>query len=173
VPDDRKKKISGANSGQGSFSNSQGSWPDEGHAGPSKQKSGTSAKCQEDKVNAGDINSPVKPKPRPRKPRASTQINNGKASAVVKGDTRRVTGQKRKDYRQKVQPAPDGTEPVENLSTNMPQMAIVLASTDLPATTGGGSDHVDSNKKYKLDNNVTQIRSADQAAAVMQPRPTQ
>jgi hypothetical protein len=27
VPDDRKKKASGGNSGQGSFSSDQGSWP--------------------------------------------------------------------------------------------------------------------------------------------------
>jgi hypothetical protein len=172
VPDERKKKSTGNTSGQGSQSNTQSSGPGNGRSGPYTQTSDVSARSQNEKVFAGEVNSPVKPKPRARKPRANASVNNGKAASVVKGDTRRMSGQKRKEYRLKVLTT-QNTDPDATLSTGLPTVAIVPASDVLPATEDGGSELVDSNKKHKLDTNVGQHRSADPAAAAEQPRLTQ
>jgi hypothetical protein len=174
VPDDRKKKASGGNSGQGSFSSDQGFWQGSGRNGPNMQTANMSAKSQKDKNGTGEGTSPVKPKEsRQRKPRTTGHANAGKAVVVAKGDNQR--GIKRKVYKPKT-PAtvPPCTDLVVSCSTDVPNGPMPLVPTVWLATEDGGEDLVaESNKKHKLDACVASSRSVDLAATAEQSRPTQ
>jgi hypothetical protein len=170
VPDDRKKKQSGANSGQGSFSSSQSSWPGNGQSGPNAQTNASARPKGKD--NAGEVNSLVKPK----KPRAARKTNpkaqdvSGKEVVLARGGNNRVSRQKCKEYRPKTQPKPVAIEP----AATVPVPAKDLVSVPPPVM---GEDDVDSgtdsNKKHKKDIGEVSSGSADQAATAAQSRRSQ
>jgi hypothetical protein len=168
VPDDRKKKAPGVNSGQSSFSSDQGSWQGSGRNGPNMQTN----KNQKDKEGIGEATSPVKPKKsRQRKP-STGDVNARKTAAGMKGEAPRGLG--RKVYKRK---APAAAPPCTDLVVAVPSGgsdgALPLVPTTHLATEDGGEELVaDSNKKHKPDAPASP-RSADLAATAEQSRPTQ
>jgi hypothetical protein len=166
VPDERKKQA-GANSGQGSFSTGQSSWPGTGHHGPSSQ---TNASARpHGKHNTGEVNPPVKPK-KQRTRNAKSNVA-GKETALAQGGGTKISGQKRKVYVPK-------SQTVQGVGTELAAVPpgtgkeLALMSVPIPAVEEADSG-TDSNKKHKMDNREVSSGSADQAAAALQSRRTQ
>jgi hypothetical protein len=172
VPDERKKKHTGTNFGQSSYSNRQGSQTDAGRSGQPSQIPRASASQNRDKNGTGEITSPVKPKKtRARKPK---DTDTGKGAALASTEGTRVSGQKRKIYRPKTVAIPETT-----VTNGGPLMILPTADTEVLTTisqaTGNGGEEIvaEPSKKQRLSVSNLDDRSADLAAAVEQPRPTQ
>ncbi|KAK1606309.1 hypothetical protein QYE76_029982 [Lolium multiflorum] len=71
LPDDRKKKTASTQSSQGSYPSDQGSRHSMGKGGPKVQTKNGSANIPKEKDGTCEVVSPVKPKPRQCKPRAT------------------------------------------------------------------------------------------------------
>ncbi|KAM0891332.1 hypothetical protein ACQ4PT_026467 [Festuca glaucescens] len=169
VPDDCKKKQSGANLGQSSFSSGQSSWPGNGQHGPSSQTN-TSARPH-GKDNSGEVNSPVKPKKTRARKTKSTTNTAGKELMMARGGGPKLTGHKRKVYRPKAQESlsADG-----NPAAPLPVAGTELVTVPSLATVEEEADFgTDSNKKHKTDSREVSSGSADQVAAAAQPRHSQ
>ncbi|KAM0872367.1 hypothetical protein ACQ4PT_038765 [Festuca glaucescens] len=132
VPDDRKKKTAGTQSSQGSYPSDQGSRHSMGKGGPKVQTKDGSANNQKEKDGTGEVASPVKPKLRQRKPRATA----GAAAGVVQGNSSCVSGQKRKEYRPRASVL-QKADAVDVPATEVPARALILASTVATATVDG------------------------------------
>jgi hypothetical protein len=125
----------------------------------------------------GDVPPPPK---KPRKLRASrTQATGGGDARMhagtgkgIAGGAGRVSGQKRKVYRPKIQEAvhPDVNPSALPLVPVASPSASSVPSIDF--VEGGSNSVADSNKKQRTDTSSSQ-RSADQAAAAEQPCQTQ
>ncbi|KAK1644641.1 hypothetical protein QYE76_062446 [Lolium multiflorum] len=167
VLDERKKKLSGTNSGQHS-SSGHGSWSGAGRMGQSYQAPGASDRQGCDK-DGGELKSSSKAKnPRARKPKTSTATDSKKGTGTDAAG-QRISGQKRKEYR------PRATVAVAPLLL-LPNATSTVLPT-VPEATGDGGDNVvavfESNKKHKSASLGGDNRSADQAEAIKQPRQTQ
>jgi hypothetical protein len=132
-----------------------------GKGGSNVQKKNGSANIQKDKDGIGEVASPVKPKPRQRKPRTMA----GAAADVVQGNKSRVSGHKRKEYR----PVLQENDVVDIPVTMVPEGALILASTVATATGDGGDVQVADSETSASK----KPRSADPALTAVQSRPTQ
>jgi hypothetical protein len=131
---------------------------------PNAQTKNGSANIQKEKDGTGEVASPVKSKPRQRKPRAT----GGAAADVMQGNIPRVSGHKRKEYRIRV-PVLQKNDVVDVPLTVVPEGALILASTVATATGDGGDGQVADSETTKNK----KPRSADPAATAVQSRPTQ
>jgi hypothetical protein len=164
VPDERKKKQSGSNSGQSSFASNQSSKPGNGHHGPSSQMHASANPHGKDV--AGEVTSPVKPKKtRVRKVNAKDPKASGSDITPTQGGGAKVGSRKRKEYRLKVVLMVGGSAPVVGN-----ELAVVPSPILREEDVDSGTD---SNKKRKSDVREISSGSADQAEAAEQPRQTQ
>jgi hypothetical protein len=145
VPDERKKKQSGTNSGQSSFSSGQGCWSGTGRGGQANQAPDAPGSQNRDK-DTGEVNSPSKLK-KTRARKAKVVAEDGKGTGA-KTEGLRISGQKRKVYRPKEQAT-------QNVNAGAGAPLLLLPSvvpdvlTSIPDATGDGGDGAvaDSNKK--------------------------
>jgi hypothetical protein len=165
VPDDRKKKQSGTNSSQGSFSSGHGSWSANGRADHTSQKHDAAASHGRDKDLGGEVTTPSKA----RKPSQKNQKYDGEAGKSLvpnKGEKPRMSGQKRKVYRVK-----NTGDLLPTPAVGVPHLTLTAPNSDvlptIPEATknGGEADVALANKKQKKNILEEVDRSADQAAA--------
>jgi hypothetical protein len=99
--------------------------------------------------------------------------NIGTTPAVIPGGDSRYSGQKRKEYRPKAQVA----AMADHTSSKLPLVPVsgkVSGTSILAATKEGGNEVVaDTHKKQRTTSSSSPTRSADPAAAAMQPCQTQ
>uniref|UniRef100_A0ACD5VIC1 Uncharacterized protein n=1 Tax=Avena sativa TaxID=4498 RepID=A0ACD5VIC1_AVESA len=175
VPEERKKQ-SDSKSGQSSFSSNRPA-PAAAHHGPSNPN-----QMKKGGGGSGDVSSPKKPR-KPRTTRTATTPSSaagamkGFGTSVQKdsGGVPRVSGQKRKEYRPKVQPA-DRVEGDTPVLTMVPVRQGTVSASILATTEDGGSlvvEEADPNKRQKTVSPSKAHRSADQAEAAAQPCRTQ
>ncbi|KAE8800134.1 hypothetical protein D1007_24427 [Hordeum vulgare] len=167
VPDDKKKKPSGAKSGQSSYSKNTTPGPSDGVHAPNNATSRARGK-----ETAGEGNPTLKQrKPRANRAKinASKDVNklilDGTAGSTGSGKLAHISGQKRKVYQPKVQ------VPQEEQDTSPLPMILVSSkgtqAADHTTTTEDGQlPAVENNKKRKTS---TTTRSTDQAEAAVEP----
>jgi hypothetical protein len=167
VPEDKKKKGSGAQFGQSPYANNR-SEPGSGQCGHNPVHA-----SQQGADGFGESVSPTKPmKPRAKRTQSVkpadtiNRVNSGKALVVANGSAGQVSGQKRKIYRPKVLPVIN--DRVTSELPLVPMGALVDVPVQDAMKDGGSTFAVVSNKKLKTASPSID-RSADQAAAVNQP----
>ncbi|KAI4980350.1 hypothetical protein ZWY2020_020835 [Hordeum vulgare] len=165
VPDDKKKKHSGANSGQSSYSRNTNPWPSDGAPNNAPSR----ARGKETPSERNPTPKQRKPRPNRAKINASTDVNklmlDGTVGTAGSGKLAQISGRKRKVYQPKVQVPQE-----EQDTSSLPMILVSNKGTPTAFQTDTAEDvqlrAVENNKKQRT---FTSTRSADQAEAAVQP----